>query len=79
MDNDELYDNIQEIKTAFVITFLIAVYCFFMIIRFVSVHIEWKIVCASIGFIIVSAVDTSLFLQLIRLKKAYKNIPEDSE
>ena len=79
MDNEQLYDDIQEIKTAFVITFLIAVYCFFMIIRFVSAHIQWKIICASIGFVIVSAVDTTLFLQLIRLKKAYKNIPEDSE
>ena len=79
MDNEQLYDDIQEIKTAFVITLLIAVYCFFMIIRFVSAHIQWKIICASIGFVIVSAVDTTLFLQLIRLKKAYKNIPEDSE
>ena len=79
MDNEQLYDDIQEIKTAFVITFMIAVYCFFMIIRFVSAHIQWKIICASIGFVIVSAVDTTLFLQLIRLKKAYKNIPEDSE
>ena len=79
MDNEQLYDDIQEIKTAFVITFLIAVYRFFMIIRFVSAHIQWKIICASIGFVIVSAVDTTLFLQLIRLKKAYKNIPEDSE
>ena len=79
MDNEQLYDEIQEIKTALVITFLIAVYCFFMITRFVSAHIQWKVICSSIGFIIVSAVDTALFLQLIKLKKAYKNIPEDSE
>jgi hypothetical protein len=79
MDNEQLYDDIQEIKTAFVITFLIAVYCFFMIIRFAYAHIHWKVICASIGFVIVSAVETNLFLQLLRLKKAYKNIPEDSE
>ncbi|HTK20589.1 MAG TPA: hypothetical protein VL442_13775 [Mucilaginibacter sp.] len=79
MDNGQLYDEIQEIKTAFVITFLIAVYCFFMIIRFVSVHVQWKAICSSVGFIIVSTVDTALLLQLVRLKRAYKNIPEDSE
>jgi hypothetical protein len=79
MDDEQLYDNIQEIKTAFVITSVIAVYCFFMIIRFVSAHVQWKVICASIGFIIVSAVDTVLLLQLVHLKKAYKNIPEDSE
>jgi len=79
MDNEQLYDEIQEIKTAFVITFLIAVYCFFMIIRFISVHIEWKTICSSIGFFIVTAIDATLLLQLVRLTRAYKNIPEDSE
>lgn len=79
MDNEQLYNDIQEIKTALVITFLIAIYCFSMIIRFLSAHVQWKMICSSIGFIIAGAVDTTLFLQLIRLKKAYKNIPGDSE
>ena len=79
MDNEQLYDDIQEIKTAFVITFLVAIYCFFMDIRFYSAHIEWKAICASVGFIVVSDVEASLLLQLIRLKKAYKKVPEDSE
>lgn len=79
MDNEELYDDIQEIKTALVITSLVAVYCFSMVIWFFSAHIEWKIICSSIGFVIVSAVDATLFLQLIRLKKKYKNIPENSK
>ncbi|HEY9000439.1 MAG TPA: hypothetical protein VIM89_03725 [Mucilaginibacter sp.] len=79
MDNEQLYDNIQEIKTAFVITFLIAVYCFCMDMRFVSAHVQWKVVCDSTGFIIVTAIDTTLFFELLRLKKAYKEIPEDSD
>ena len=79
MNNEDLYDDIQEIKTAFVITFLIAVYCFSEDMEFFSAHIEWKVICASIGFIIVSAVDATLLHQLVSLKKAHKSIPEDSE
>jgi len=79
MDDEQLYDDIQEIKTALVITFLVAIYCFSMDIRFFSAHSEWKAICASVGFIIVGVVDASLIFQLIRLKKAYKNISEDSE
>lgn len=79
MDNEQLYDDIQVIKTAFVITSLVAVYCFFMTVRFFSAHIQWKIMCASIGFIIVSAVDATLLLQLVRLKKEYRKVHEDSE
>jgi len=79
MDNEELYDDIQEIKTALAITSLVAVYCLSMVLRFVSAHIEWKIICSSIGFMIVSAVDATLFLHLMRLKKEYKNIPENSK
>jgi len=79
MDEEELYDNIQEIKTAFVITFLIAIYCFSMDMEFFSAHIEWKVICASVGFLVVSAVAVNLLFQLFRLKKAYKKIPKDSE
>ncbi|HTD42510.1 MAG TPA: hypothetical protein VK671_17905 [Mucilaginibacter sp.] len=79
MTNDELYDDIQEVKTAFVITFLIVVYCFFEIIKFNSAHIEWKVICSSVGFIVVSAVDIVLFIQLIRLQREFKNIPRDSD
>ena len=79
MDNEQLYDDIQATKTAFVITFLIAVYCISMDVEFVSAHVIWKAIWASAGFIIVGAIETTLFLQLIHLKKAYKNIPEDSD
>ena len=78
MDNDQLYDDIQEIKTAIVITFLIAIYCFSVIIKTASAHVEWKEICASIGFIIVTAVDTTLFLRLIGLQKESRNSLEDS-
>jgi hypothetical protein len=79
MDNEQLYDDIQATKTAFVITFLIAVYCFSMDVEFVTAHVVWKAICTSTGFIIVGAVETTLFLQLMHLKKEYKSIPEDSD
>ena len=79
MTSDELYDEIQEVKTAFVITFLIAVYCFFEIINFNSAHIRWKVMCSSVGLLVVIAVDIVLFIELLRLKGEFKNIPEDSD
>lgn len=77
--NDELYDNIQELKTAFVITFLVAVYCLFEIIKFNASHIEWKVICSAVGLILVSTVDIFLFIELVRLQKEIKNIPKDSD
>jgi hypothetical protein len=79
MTSDELYDDIQEVKTAFVITFLIAGYCLSEIIKFNSANIEWKVICSSVGFIVVVAVDVALFLELIRLQREFRNIPEDSD
>lgn len=76
MENDELYDDIQEAKTAFVITFLIAVYCFSIIMRSIAVHLEWKVICSSIGFIIVTLVGVWLFIRLIRLHRAFKSTLE---
>ena len=78
MGNDRLYDDIQEVKTAFVITFLIAIYCFSVIVKSVAAHTQWKEIGASIGFTIVMVIDTCLFLRLIRLKKESKDFLEDS-
>ena len=76
MENDELYDDIQEAKTAFVITVLIAVYCFSIIMRSFAVHLEWKVICSSIGFIIVTLVGVWLFIRLIKLHRASKSALE---
>lgn len=78
MNSDELYDEIQEVKTAFVITLLVAIYCFSVIIKSIEVHIGWKVICSSIGFVIVSTIDAGLFICLMGLKKESKNIPKDS-
>lgn len=79
MSSDELYDAIQEVKTAFVITFLVVVYCFFEIIKFNAAHMEWKVICCGIGLIVVSAADIVLCYELLRLQREFKNIPEDSD
>jgi hypothetical protein len=79
MESDELYDDIQETKTAFVITLLVAVYCFSIIIRSIAVHLEWKVICSSIGFLIVTLVGVWLFVRLIKLHRAFKSTLEDVE
>jgi hypothetical protein len=79
MDSNELYDYTQEVKTAFVITLLIAIYCFSVIIKSIAVHIEWKVICSSAGFVIVSVIDTGLFIHLLELKKESKKTVKDSE
>ena len=77
MESDELYDDIQEAKTAFVITLLVAVYCFSVIMKSIAVHLEWKVICSSIGFLIVTLVGTWLFIRLVRLHKVSKNAFND--
>ncbi len=77
MESDELYDDIQETKTAFVITLLVAVYCFSIIIRSIAVHLEWKVICSSTGFLIVTLVGVWLFVRLIKLHRAFKSTLED--
>jgi uncharacterized membrane protein len=79
MESDELYDDIQEAKIAFVITFLIAVYCFSIVMRSIAVHLEWKVICSSIGLIIVTLVEVWLLIRLIKLQRASKNALEDVE
>lgn len=79
MTNDDLYDDIQELKTASVITFLVAVYCFWVIIKSMAADIEWKVVCSTIGFVIVSVIDAALFIKLLKLQRESKNIPKDSD
>jgi hypothetical protein len=79
MESDELYDDIQEAKTAFVITLLVAVYCVSIIIKSIAVHLEWKVICSSIGFLIVALVEAWLFIRLVRLNKASKGVLNDLE
>jgi multidrug transporter EmrE-like cation transporter len=79
MESDELYDYTQEVKTAFVITLLIAIYCFSVIIKSLAVHLEWKVIWSSVGFVIVSVIDTGLFIHLLDLKEESKKTVKDSE
>jgi hypothetical protein len=79
MDSNELYDYTQGVKTAFVITLLIAIYCFSVIIKSIAVHIEWKVICSCAGFIIVSVIDAGLFIHLLDLKEESKKTVKDSE
>jgi hypothetical protein len=78
MDSDDLYDDRQEVKTAFVITLLVAIYCFSIIVKSIEAHVEWKVICSSVGFVIVGTIDAGLFICLMGLKKESKNIPKDS-
>jgi hypothetical protein len=78
MKNDELYDHIQEVKTAFVISLFVAIYCFSVIMKSIAVHMEWKEICSGIGFSIVTIVDTWLFIRLVKLQKALKNVFDNS-
>jgi uncharacterized membrane protein YraQ (UPF0718 family) len=77
MESDELYEEMQESKTAFVIAFLVAIYCVSVILQSRAAHVEWKVICSSIGFLIVSAVTVGLFIRLIKLTKASKKIFDD--
>ena len=79
MESDELYDDIQEAKTAFVITLLVAVYCFSVIMKSIAVHLEWKVICSGIGFLIVTLIGVWLFIRLVRLHKVSKNALNDLE
>jgi hypothetical protein len=79
MESDELYDYTQEVKTAFVITLLVAIYCFSVIIKSIAVHIEWKVICSSVGFVIVSVIETGLFIHLLDLKEESKKTVKDPE
>jgi len=79
MDSDELYDYTQEVKTAFVITLLIAIYCFSVIIKSLAVHLEWKVICSSVGFVIVSIIEMGLFIHLLDLREESKKTVKDSE
>ena len=79
MDSDELYDYTQEVKTAFVITLLIAIYCFSVIIKSIAVHLEWKVICSSVGFVIVSIIEMGLFIHLLDLREESKKTVKDSE
>jgi hypothetical protein len=78
MESDELYEEMQESKTAFVIAFLVAIYCFSVILQSRTAHVEWKVICSSIGFLIVSAVAVRLLIRLIKLTKASKKVLDDS-
>ena len=78
MESDDHYDAMQESKTAFVIAVLVAVYCFSVIIRSQAVHMEWKVICASIGFLVVALIAARLLFRLIRLEKQSKEVLDDS-
>ena len=78
MENDELYEEMQESKTAFVIAFLVAIYCFSVILQSFSAHSEWKVICSSIGFLIVLAIAVRLLVRLVKLTKASKKVLDDS-
>ena len=79
MENDELQDDIQGAKVAFVITLLVAVYCLSVVIKSFYAHEEWKVVFSVIGFLIVTAITVMLFVRLLDLRKAANKIPEDSD
>jgi len=78
MTSDEIYDDIQEVKTAFIITLLIGIYCFSVILESIAMHIEWKVICSSIGFLIVTVIDAGLLIRLVRLYRQLKSILKDS-
>lgn len=79
MESDQIYEEIQESKTAFAIALLVAVYCFSVIRKSMAVHMEWKVICSGIGFLIVSIITTGLFIRIIKLKKSSKGTFDDSK
>ncbi len=78
MESDQLYDDLQESKTAFVISLLVSIYCYSVIRKSMAVHSEWKIICAGAGFSIVSAITLWLFVRIVKLYKASKEALKDS-
>jgi hypothetical protein len=79
MESDQIYEQIQESKIAFAIALLVAIYCFSVIRESIAVHLEWKVICSGIGFLIVAAITAGLFIRLLKLQKASKNILDDSK
>lgn len=78
MEGDQLYDSLQEAKTAFVIALLVSIYCYSVIKKSMTVHIEWKVICASTGFCIVSAITVWLSVRIVKLHRAAKEALKDS-
>lgn len=78
MESEELYDALQESKTAFVIALLVSIYCFSVIRKSMAVHIEWKIICSSIGFGLVSMITLWLFVRIVKLYRASSEVFKDS-
>jgi uncharacterized membrane protein len=78
MESDQLYDDLQEAKTAFVIALLVSIYCFSVIRKSMAVHLEWKVICAGTGFSIVSAITLWLFVRVVKLHRAAKEALKDS-
>ena len=78
MESDELYDDIQESKTAFVIALLVAIYCFSVILKSRAAHVQWKVICSYSGFLVVSVIAIRLLVRLIKLGKQSKEIFDDS-
>ena len=78
MENDQLYDDLQESKTAFVISLLVSIYCYSVIKRSIAVHLEWKVIGSSIGFGIVSIITLGLALRIVKLYWASKEVLKDS-
>jgi hypothetical protein len=78
MENDPLYDDMQEAKTAFVISFLVSIYCFSVIRKSMAVHVEWKIICSSIGFGLVTLITLWLLVRIIKLHRASSEVFKDS-
>ena len=78
MEGDQLYDDLQESKTAFVISLLVSIYCFSVIRGSIAVHLEWKVICAGTGFSIVSAITLWLFVRIVKLHEASKEALKDS-
>ena len=79
MESDELIEDIQGAWVAFVITLLVAVYCFSVMVESISSTDEWKTICFIAGFIIVSVINIVLLVRLVDLKRLARDIPEDTE
>ncbi|MGZ3751264.1 MAG: hypothetical protein ACXVB0_07105 [Mucilaginibacter sp.] len=79
MNADELYDEVQEKKIAFVISLLTSVYCFSIVKEALVARVEWKETCTWVGFSIVAAITIVLFIKIIDLKKEAKNVLKHSK
>ena len=78
MESDQLYDDLQESKTAFVISLLVSIYCYSVIRGSMAVHLEWKVICAGTGLSSVSAITLWLFVRIVRLQRSLKEALKDS-